>query len=286
MSLPVFALVALCLYTLTLSFAAQSQPTRKPAMISNDDTERNYLAADAALLPLASRDAAGFSTWLRNRASLIRIYLQTGQRAAADQLLQQSLGSSATIYAADPWRVSYPLTVLAALLNDNDRAAEAETMYLRALELAEQPVVEQLEALFAGQKPRATAAQKEILSRVASIWHILGGYYQARGSDVVRVREYLDRALTLHRYLLPATHRVIGDDLYSLGLVALAGKEYAEAEQLLQSALDVRLANPDVAGGIGKTRAALARALAAQDSQNREAPRVLKNTSKTGRKSS
>jgi CHAT domain-containing protein/Tfp pilus assembly protein PilF len=152
-----------------------------------------------------------------------------GQTDAAISLAERALNLAEKNLGPDHGFTAMSLTTLAQLSDQKQDYNRAESLYLRALAIAEKPA--------AGLEPFF----------VATILHGLGRVYGLRG-DSLRAEAMYKRALDIQEKSLGHDDPQLATTLTSLGVIYQEKGDYAQAERLLVRALTIREKAPKTEG--------------------------------------
>lgn len=164
------------------------------------------------------RDPVGLAVTLHNQA--VR-YCRQGKHAAARRLCVQSLKILESELGPSHPDVANVIHTLGNTYQQQDRYAEAESHYLRALRIAES----------AARAPDVDSLQIEVLDSLAGIHRIQGRY-----ADAERLYR---RALALAEQVLGREHLQVSAILNNLAVVFKYAGRFGEAVKLYRRALSI-----------------------------------------------
>ncbi len=179
----------------------------------------------AAFLPAAAQDAR----W-RQLSEQVNQLRHQGRTSEAIPFAQEAVHVAETTFGSDNPRVAVSLSVLGLLEKDQEKFADAEAIYRRALSIS-------LKA--EGQESSNVAT---ILNDIADLYRL-----QSRYADAEKL---FQQALAIHQKTLGPDDPAVAGDANNLAIVYASEGKYADAEPLYRRAIaiDEKAQNPEESG--------------------------------------
>ena len=188
---------------------------KKDEIISIEKSSGVETGEEPSTTPLAQKQPADQELRWQKLAVQVLPLVKKEQYVEAASVAQEAFQIAEVLFHPSDYRFFISLDALATVYRLQGRASDAESLYQRALAIAE---------------------KSEWHYEVASTLHSLGELYSANGQHTEAEKAY-QRALTVFEGAFGADHSMLAAHLHSLGKLYLAQGRYAEAKSLYERSL-------------------------------------------------